>query len=88
MASQWLIRGHPGRPLAYQPVWRDWRAACAAAGVTGATIHDIRAMAASEAKRQGLDAQALLGHKSARMTANYLRDRDVPIVRGPVMGPK
>lgn len=84
IVSQWLVKGDKGRPLAYQPIWRDWKAACAAAKVDGATIHDLRAMAASEAKKQGKDAQALLAHSSERMTAGYLRDRDVVVVQGPV----
>jgi integrase len=83
IASKWLVKGDQGRPLAYQPIWRDWKAACTAAGVAGATIHDLRAMAATEAKRQGLDAQALLGHRSERMTQQYLRDREIPVVQGP-----
>ena len=86
VASAWLIKGTGHRPMAYQPIWRDWRVACERAGVTGATIHDLRAASASEAKRQGIDAQALLGHTSARMTANYLRDHDLPIVHGPSIG--
>jgi integrase len=83
VASLYVVKGHGAAPLAYQPVWRDWQNACAAGGVEGATIHDLRAMAGSEAKLAGLDAQALLGHTSARMTAGYLRDREVPVVQGP-----
>ena len=44
---------------------------------------DLRAMSATEAKRQGLDPQLLLGHTDARTTRIYLRSRDVPVVRGP-----
>lgn len=83
IVSVYVVRGRGHRPLAYQPIYRDWRAACAAAGVADANIHDLRALAATEAKRQGKDAQALLGHTSERMTAGYLRDRDVPVVDGP-----
>ena len=86
VASLYVVPGTGYRPLAYQPVWRDWRAACEAAGVSGATIHDLRALAGTEAKRQGLDPQALLGHTTARMTQTYLRDRDAPIVTPPSIG--
>jgi integrase len=83
VASLWLIKGAGARKQAYAPIWRDWRRACAAAGVAEANIHDLRAMAASDAKLQGKDAQALLGHKSQRMTDAYLRDREAVVVHGP-----
>jgi integrase len=51
--------------------------------VRGVTIHDIRATAATRAQAEGLPAQALMGHKSARTTEIYLRDKAVPVVRGP-----
>jgi integrase len=79
----YVLPGLRGRPLAHQPIWRDWRRACAAAKVDGATLHDLRALAATEARRQGLDAQALLGHATERMTLAYLRDHDVPVVQPP-----
>lgn len=85
VASMYVVKGRGPLPLAYQPVWRDWQRACEAAGVIEATIHDLRAMAGSEAKRQGLDPQALLGHTTERMTLTYLRDRDVPIVQPPAI---
>jgi integrase len=88
VASMWLVKGMGSKRMAYAPIWRDWRAACKAAGVTGANIHDLRAMSGTEAKRQGLDARALLGHTSERMTAQYLRDRELPIVDGPSFGVK
>ena len=76
-------RGQLGRPLAYKVIWSDWRAACKAAGVVDANIHDMRAMAATEAQAQGVDPQALLGHADAKMTRRYLRDRTVPVVEPP-----
>lgn len=86
VASMYVIKGKGALPLAYQPVWRDWQDACEAAGVGGATLHDLRAMSGTEADRQGQDAQALLGHASAQMTKRYLRDRSVPVVHGPSIG--
>jgi integrase len=85
VASLWLIKGVGSKPQAYRPIWRDWQAACKAAGVAGATIHDLRAMSGTEAKRQGHDPRALLGHTTERMTQQYLRDRDLPVVQGPSM---
>jgi integrase len=69
----------------YHMVWKRWRAACKAARVTGATLHDLRAMAATDAEAQGIDARALLGHTDERTTRIYLRDKVVPVVAGPVM---
>lgn len=42
-------------------------------------FHDLKAFAVTEAKAQGLDAQALAGHSDARTTKRYLRDRDIVI---------
>lgn len=66
-------------------IYKRWKAACKKARVEGANIHDLRAMAATEAKAQGIDPQAMLGHSDAATTKIYLRDKVVPIVPGPVM---
>jgi integrase len=78
-----LLRGRFGGAPEYRSVLLQWNEACAAAGVKDARLNDGRAMAATTAKRQGKNAQALLGHVSATMTARYLRDRDTPHVEGP-----
>jgi hypothetical protein len=57
--------------------------ACLAAGVEDADLRDLRPVAATEAKRQGLDPTALLGHTSQSMTKRYLRDKQTPVVDGP-----
>ncbi len=69
----------------YVMLYKRWNKACAAAKVPDAHIHDIRSMAATDAQAQGIDPQALLGHTDAATTRIYLRDRVVPVVRGPVM---
>jgi integrase len=69
----------------YAMIRKRWVAARTAAKVADATIHDIRAMAATDAAAQGIDARVLLGHTDARTTRIYLRDRVVPVVAGPVM---
>jgi integrase len=80
-----LFTSRDGEPLAHQNVWREWKAAAARAGVRDVTLHDLRALAATEAGRQGLDPQALLGHTDARTTRIYLRSREVPVVTPPTM---
>lgn len=86
VASLYVVPGRGSRQQAHQPIYRDWLDACAKAKVAGATLHDLRALAATEAQAQGLDAQALLGHTSERMTRTYLRDRTVPVVTPPSIG--
>jgi integrase len=57
--------------------------ALAAAGVEDGHLHDGRAFSATEAKRQGLDPQKLLGHTDAATTRIYLRGREIEVVTGP-----
>lgn len=72
-----------GGPPKYQHVWRAFHKAAERAGVANVTLHDLRAMAATEADADGLDARGLLGHRDRRTTEIYLRSRRVPVVRGP-----
>lgn len=81
-----LIVQRGGASFAYSYCWRLWKSACKKAGVEGVTIHDLRAAAATQAQAEGLPAQKLLGHKSARTTEIYLRDKTIPVVRGPKRG--
>lgn len=67
----------------YFHVHKLWIAACERAKVSDARLHDIRAMAGTDAQAQGIDAKALLGHTDARTTKIYLRDKVVPVVSGP-----
>lgn len=78
-----LFYGKAGKPPAYKNVWRQWQAACKAAKVENANIHDLRAMSGTEADRQGINATALLGHSDPKMTRRYLRDRSAKVVAGP-----
>ena len=71
------------KPLAYHRAQAQWERACKRAGVENAVLHDLRAMAATEADAQGFSAQKLLGHTDARVTQRYLRDKIVPTVTGP-----
>lgn len=73
---------HAHRP-AYKTVYDQWVLAVERAGVEDCNLHDNRAFSATEAKRQGLDPQQLLGHDDARTTKIYLRDRTVEVVQGP-----
>ena len=83
-----LFRTRFGTTPSYGTVRDEWKAACEKAGIADTTLRDIRAMSATEAKRQGLDPTALLGHTSERMTRRYLRGREVPVVTGPTFKEK
>ena len=75
VASLYLFAGRAGKPVIYRIVWRQFSAAAKRANVSDVRPHDLRALAATEAHAQGLDATALLGQKSARTTELYLRDK-------------
>lgn len=81
-----LFHGRGGKPLSYYGVRSAFQRACKAAGIQDATLHDIRAKSASDARKQGLDPQALLGHTTAAQTVRYLRDKDFEAVKGPSIG--
>lgn len=74
-----------GRPVAYSTAKEAFAAARKLAGIEDVTIHDIRAKSLTDAKRQGLDAQKLSGHTDARMTARYIRAREIDVAQPPSM---
>lgn len=69
-----------GKPFDKDSLGYLWTKACAAAGVTDARFHDVRAMAATTVDRDGGDAQTFLGHSDAKTTRGYLRGRKVVTV--------
>jgi len=81
-----FFHGRGGKPLSYYGVRSAWDRACERAGVNDTTLHDIRAMSATAAKKQGKSATALLGHSTESTTTRYLRDRDFQMVDGPSIG--
>lgn len=78
-----LLAGRDRKPLTYRTVVGDWWKACEAAKIEDANIHDMRAKALTDAKKQGLDPTALAGHADAKMTERYIRLRETPTVHGP-----
>lgn len=81
-----LFHGRGGRPLSYYGVRSAFQRACSAAKIEDATLHDIRAKAAMDAKNQGRNPQALLGHTTEAQTVRYLRGREYELVNGPSIG--
>lgn len=86
VATLYLLRGVRKAAPTYHMIYRQWLKACKGAGVEDANIHDLRAMAGTEAEAQGHDPQKLLGHADRKVTRRYLRDRTVPVVEGPSFG--
>jgi integrase len=83
-----LLHNRRGKAPDYDTILEQWRAACKAAGVLDANLHDIRAMSGTAMKKQHgkAAAQALLGHTNPQNTERYLRDREVVEVIGPTFG--
>lgn len=81
-----LFHGRRGKPLDYRTYLAQWHAARIAAKVEDAKPNDMRAVAATWAKRQGRDATKLLGHTSSAQTVRYLRDRVHTVAEGPSFG--
>lgn len=86
VATMTLLRSRYGRKPGYAIIRKDWVEACKAAKVADANLHDLRALAAMTAKRQGLDAQRLLGHTTPAQTARYLRELEAVLAMGPSFG--
>ena len=76
-----LFHTQQGKVFHYNTIRTLWSRACTAAGVEDAHFHDIRAKAATDAKAQGLNSQALLGHTSESSHLRYLRSKETPIAQ-------
>lgn len=87
-SAVYVISGRAGTQRSRHNVWRSFKIAAKAAGVENVTLHDMRAMAGTEAEREGKDPTALLGHADRRTTMIYLRDKTAKVVSGPTKKPK
>ena len=76
-----LFSTRQGKPLPYSTVRGWWLKATAMAGVPDCHMHDIRAKTGTDAKKQGLDSMALLGHKSESSHLRYQRNKETPLVQ-------
>jgi len=86
VATMTLFSQRGGKPLKLTTIRQQWVLACTKAGVPDTQLRDLRAMSGTEAKRQGMNPTALLGHTDEKMTRRYLRDRETPVVEGPSFG--
>lgn len=78
-----LLHDRTGKAPSYGTVREQWVKARTAAGIPDARIHDLRAVAATWAKKQGKNPTTLLFHASPAQTERYLRDKEEPIAEGP-----
>lgn len=81
-----LLHNRRGKAPDYRSVKLQWDNACKAAGVEDAHMHDLRAVAATWAEKQGLNATKLLQHSSPQQTRRYLRGKEEPVIEGPTFG--
>lgn len=81
-----LLHNRRGKAPDYSTVKIQWDKARKAAGVEDVQLRDLRAVAATWAKRQGKDATLLLGHTTPQTTRRYLRDRDYQAADAPSFG--
>lgn len=72
-------------PVSYTAIQSAWKRALERSGIEHCTLHDIRAKSLTDAKKQGLDATALAGHRLESTTLRYLRGKETPVVEGPVL---
>ncbi len=79
----YLLAQSNGKKRSYRGVCDLWGRACELAGVRDAHLHDLRAKALTDAKKQGHDAQSLGAHSTEAMTNRYLRGREIVAVDGP-----
>lgn len=76
-----LFSTRQGKPLPYSTVRGWWLKAVELAGVENCHMHDIRAKTGTDARKQGLDSKALLGHKTDQAHERYQRNKEIPIVQ-------
>lgn len=79
----WLLPGRHGKPPNYRSVKDQFDKACERAGVEDIQMRDLRAVAATEAEKQGKNPTKLLGHTNEQQTRRYLRAKAEPVVEGP-----
>lgn len=72
----YLLCTQKGQPYSYGTINKWWLDAIAKSGVQDAVFHDIRGKSATDAKRAGVDYQALLGHTSKAMSDRYIKIED------------
>lgn len=68
-----LLCTQRGKPYSYATINTWWQQAREKAGIDDVHFHDIRGKSATDAKRDGIDYQALLGHTTKAMSDRYIK---------------
>ena len=74
-----------GKPVSYGTCKQAFAEAREKAELDNVRIHDLRAKSLTDTKKQGNDAQKLGGHADPRMTARYIRAREIDRADPPTM---
>jgi len=77
LESGWLFTNTEGNPYTETAFNSLWRRFVKKLDISDVHFHDLRAKAATDAKKLGHDAQKLLGHADAKMTEVYIRNRQI-----------
>lgn len=80
LRSLFLLCTMRGQQYDYQQLNIWWVKARSEAGVEDVHFHDIRGKSATDAKRAGMDYQALLGHTTKAMSDSYIKLEDAQVV--------
>lgn len=79
-SSLFLLCTLRGQQYKYAQMNEWWISARTKAGIPDVHFHDIRGKSATDAKRSGIDYQALLGHTTKAMSDSYIKLEDAQIV--------
>ncbi len=82
MRSVYIIHTEHGQPYTSNGIGSLFDRACQRAGISGVTLKDIRAKAATDAKSQGYSQDQIqigLAHTDGGTTRDYIRSREVPV---------
>lgn len=82
LRSVYVIATEHGQPYTAHGIGSLFERACERAGIKGVTLKDIRAKAATDAKRAGYSEEQLkvaLAHTDTSTTRHYIRGREVPV---------
>lgn len=75
-----LFHSNDGKKYRYERIRDQWETVCKRAKVDDAHLQDIRAKAATDAKKAGMDSRGLLGHTTEASHRRYLRNKETPVV--------
>jgi len=82
VSPMYLLAQSNGKKRSYSAIKDMFDRARKYSGVSGVTIHDIRAKALTDADKIGVNPTKLAGHSNEAQTRTYLRDKTPELVLG------